>query len=126
MPLVSRAFETLLKLPPARTRDVAVHRDMEVAGPDGTPLRPDLYLAHPDGKRPAVLLRTPYGRRGVIGSGLAARVFAERGYHAVVQSTRGTHGSGGAIDFDREAGYRRDTADPIYEEPRADGELGAL
>jgi hypothetical protein len=32
-----------------------------------------------------------------------ARLFAERGYHAVVQSTRGTFGSEGRIDFDREA-----------------------
>jgi predicted acyl esterase len=36
-----------------------------------------------------------------------ARLFAERGYHAVVQSTRGTFGSGGQIDFDLEAGDGR-------------------
>jgi len=126
MPLVSRAFGRLLKLPPAETRDVEVQRDVTVLAPDGTSLLTDLYLSRPAAPRPAVLIRTPYGRRGFVGGGLAARFFAERGYHAVVQSTRGTSGSGGRIDFDAEAADGRATADWITGQPWSNGELGTF
>ncbi len=44
---------------------------------------------------PIVLLRSPYGRRQM---GFFGRVFAERGYQTVIQSCRGTFGSGGAFE----------------------------
>jgi putative CocE/NonD family hydrolase len=44
---------------------------------------------------PIVLLRSPYGRRQL---GFVGRLFAERGYQAVIQSTRGTFGSGGEFE----------------------------
>ncbi|HEY2521347.1 MAG TPA: CocE/NonD family hydrolase [Streptosporangiaceae bacterium] len=127
MPLVSRAFGALLGLPPAETRNVEVRRDVAVPALDGTPLLTDLYLARPDGPRPTILIRTPYGRRGIAGGGgLTGRFFAERGYHSVVQSTRGTHGSGGEIEFDREAGDGRATADWIAGQAWSNGELGTF
>src|SRR6185437_1679476 len=49
-----------------------------------------------DPQAPIVLLRSPYGRRTAFG--LIGRIFAERGYQTVVQSVRGTFGSGGAFD----------------------------
>jgi hypothetical protein len=124
MVLASRAFGAFLKLPPALTRDVAVHRDVAVTAPDGVTLLTDLYRARPDGPLPTILIRSPYGRRSPWG--LAARLFAERGYHAVVQSTRGTFGSGGQIDADREAGDGRATADWITQQPWSNGELGTF
>jgi hypothetical protein len=124
MALVSRVFGAFLKLPPALTRDVAVHRDVKVTATDGVTLLTDLYLARPAGPLPTILIRCPYGRRGPWGG--AARLFAERGYHAVVQSTRGTFGSGGEIDADREAGDGRTTADWIIDQPWSNGELGTF
>ena len=124
MALVSRAFAAFLKLPPALTRDVAVHRDVVVTAPDGATLLTDLYLARSAEPLPTILIRCPYGRRGPYGG--AARLFAERGYHAVVQSTRGTFGSGGEIDADREAGDGRATADWIADQPWSNGELGGF
>ena len=124
MALVSRAFGTFLKLPPALTRDVAVHRDVKVTAPDGVALLTDLYLARPAGPLPTILIRCPYGRRNPWGG--TARLFAERGYHAVVQSTRGTFGSGGEIDADCEAGDGRATADWIIDQPWSNGELGTF
>jgi uncharacterized protein len=127
MALVSRAFGSFLKLPPALSRDVAVHRDVAVTAPDGVTLLTDLYLAQTHrtaAPLPTILLRSPYGRRNPYG--LAARLFAERGYHAVVQSTRGTFGSGGEVDFDREAGDGRATADWIVEQPWSNGDLGTF
>jgi putative CocE/NonD family hydrolase len=55
-----------------------------------------------------------------------ARLFAEHGYHAVIQSTRGTFGSGGHIDFDAEAGDGRATADWITAQPWSDGTIGTF
>ena len=46
---------------------------------------------------PAALLRTPYGRRGLFAVGMA-RPLAERGFQVLIQSTRGTFGSGGTFD----------------------------
>jgi putative CocE/NonD family hydrolase len=101
-----------------------VHRDVAVAAADGTPLLADLYQARTQDPQPTVLIRSPYGRRGY--HGLAARMFAERGYHVLVQSTRGTSGSGGTIDFDAEAGDGRATADWITGQPWSNGELGTF
>jgi putative CocE/NonD family hydrolase len=46
---------------------------------------------------PVALLRSPYGRRGGIAAGMA-RPLAERGFQVLMQSTRGTFGSGGEFD----------------------------
>jgi hypothetical protein len=71
---------------------------------------------------PVILLRSPYGRGGVHST--MARLFAERGYHAVVQFTRGTFGCEGRIDFDREAADGRSAADWIVDQPWSNGVLG--
>jgi X-Pro dipeptidyl-peptidase (S15 family) len=66
-----------------------------ISAPDNARLLTDVYLAKPSRPRPVILLRSPYGRAGVYGT--MARLFAERGYHAVVRSTRGTFGSEGQL-----------------------------
>jgi hypothetical protein len=64
---------------------------------DGTTLLADHYL--PIASRPAatVLVRCPYGR-GLPFSLLEAQLLAERGYHVLLQSCRGTFGSGGEFE----------------------------
>jgi hypothetical protein len=129
MTLASRAFGTFLKLPAALNRQITVQPDVAVTAPDGATLLTDLYLAQTSHRGqaeplPTILIRSPYGRGNPYG--LAARLFAERGYHAVVQSARGTFGSGGEIDTEREAGDGRATADWIIEQPWSNGELGAF
>ncbi|HEY6278374.1 MAG TPA: CocE/NonD family hydrolase [Streptosporangiaceae bacterium] len=124
MSLANRAYEALIKVPPALTRDVTVERDVVVRAPDGTALLTDLYLARPRQPLPTILIRSPYGRSGPYG--VIARVFAERGYHAVVQSTRGTFGSGGQIDADREAGDGRAAADWVVDQDWSNGEIGGF
>jgi putative CocE/NonD family hydrolase len=63
--------------------------------PDGVVLLADRWAPAAATSAPAppiVLLRSPYGRRQV---GVVGRLFAERGYQVVIQSCRGTFGSGG-------------------------------
>jgi putative CocE/NonD family hydrolase len=66
--------------------------------PDGVELLADRWAPRTAGNGlPTALLRSPYGRRGLIGTG-AALPLAERGFQVLIQSTRGTFGSGGVFD----------------------------
>src|SRR5260370_31459979 len=102
MTFASRFLEQALKLPPAASRAIDVQRDLRTRMPDGAILHADRYAprARPWPLRPPpplVLIRSPYGRRR--GWGLIfGRVLAERGFQAVIQSCRGTFGSGGTFD----------------------------
>jgi uncharacterized protein len=122
--IFSRAFAAMLKLEPTATRDVAVERNVSVRAPDGVGLLTDVYLAGAREPLPVILMRSPYGRR--MPYSMVARVLADRGYHAVLQSTRGTFGSGGQLDFDREAADGRAAADWIIKQPWSNGEIGGF
>ena len=92
-------------LPRALTHDVLVERNLRVKMSDGVELLADHYFAKNNGsKDPIVLIRSPYGRNSAWG--LSGRILAERGYQAVLQSVRGTFGSGG--EFDPEINEARD------------------
>jgi len=95
--VMSRFFERAMRLPPAQTRAVQVERDLRVPMSDGVVLLADRYAPANADNQPLVLVRCPYGRRGAWGM-MAGRLFAERGFQSVVQSCRGTFGSGGELD----------------------------
>jgi putative CocE/NonD family hydrolase len=93
MTALSRFAGPLLKLPPPETRDISVERDLGAKMADGVVLLADRWFpTQPPGHVPTLLIRTPYGRRIM---GPLGRLFAERGYQTVIQSCRGTFGSGG-------------------------------
>jgi putative CocE/NonD family hydrolase len=120
MSLVSHFLERAAHLPPPRTRAITVRRNLEVPMPDGVTLLADRYRARHDGLQPVILMRSPYGRGGV--HALAARAFAERGYQVVVQSCRGTFGSGGEFNAYRdEAGDGLATLEWLAAEPWSKG-----
>src|SRR5208282_4742947 len=97
MTIASRFFERAMKLPPAPNRAVQVQRDLRIPMPDGVELLADRYVPGGTGRPPLVLVRSPYGRRG--GWGLMfGRLLAERGFQVVIQSCRGTFGSGRTFD----------------------------
>ncbi|MFI5484392.1 CocE/NonD family hydrolase [Micromonospora echinaurantiaca] len=93
--LATRVATAVLRLPAARTRRVTLTRDIPVRVRDGVLLRTDHYAPDLPGA-PAVLIRTPYGRGGPMR--LLGRLAAERGFHVVIQSCRGTYGSGGVFE----------------------------
>ncbi len=124
MTLLSRAVARLAGLRPAETPEVLVERDVRLRAPDGVELLTDLHLPADGAARPTVLVRTPYGRSSPLAA--LALPFAERGYNLVIQSTRGTFGSGGVIHFPSEAGDSRSVADWIVEQRWSDGTIATF
>lgn len=97
MTVLSRFLGRAMGLPPAQNRAVHVERDLRVPMRDGATLLADRYVPAGAGDPPLILVRCPYGRRGLFGV-MAGRLFAERGFQSFVQSCRGTFGSGGELD----------------------------
>ncbi len=98
-------------------------RDVAVPMSDGTVLRADHYLPVTDRRVATVLVRSPYGR-GFPYNVSSAQLIAERGFHVLLQSCRGTFGSGG--DFDpmrREAADGQDTVAWLRGQHWFDGRL---
>jgi uncharacterized protein len=105
--LGSYLIERMQKLDPPLTRDLTVERDLRVPMPDGVELLANRYAPASGGDGlPLALMRSPYGRAGLLAGGMA-RPLAERGFQVLVQSCRGTFGSGGQF-----AAMRRSSRDP--------------
>ena len=100
MSLTSRLASRWMDLPPAKTHAVVVTRDIQVPMPDGVMLLADHYAPRYSLRLPTILIRSPYGRSGFIGA-FSARTYAEHGYQVLIQSCRGTAGSGGEFRFAR-------------------------
>ncbi|WP_250001951.1 CocE/NonD family hydrolase [Actinoplanes sp. M2I2] len=93
---------------------------------DGVVLVGDHYAPVTGRPRGTVLLRTPYGR-GFPSSAMNGRLFAARGYHVLIQSVRGTFGSGGRFEpMAQEAADGQDTVAWLREQPWFDGRLATL
>ena len=121
--LASYLTERLQKLGPPLTRDIAAERDLRVPMPDGVILLADRYAPRDGGDGlPVALMRCPYGRRGLVAG--MGRALAERGYQVVMQSCRGTFGSGGTFEpmrNEREDGLA--TLDWIVRQPWFGGSI---
>lgn len=92
----------LLRLAPPRYR-VTVERGIQMPMRDGVSLSADHYAPTTPLPVPTILIRSPYGRNSghsLFGLLLAffGHRFAERGYHVVIQDTRGRFDSGGAFN----------------------------
>ncbi|GAA0274650.1 CocE/NonD family hydrolase [Cryptosporangium japonicum] len=121
MNLVSHLLERQLRLPPPITRDVVCEKDLRIPMSDGVELLANRWTPRDGGDGlPTALLRTPYGRGGAFGTGLA-RPLAERGYQVLIQSTRGGFGSGGTFDpLRQERADGLATLDWLVEQPWSD------
>jgi putative CocE/NonD family hydrolase len=92
--LLSWAVARATKLEKPLSRKLRIERDLRVPMADGVELLADRYAPEEGDGLPVVLIRTPYGRGGK-DCRLYGEIFAQRGYQVVVQSCRGTFGSGG-------------------------------
>ncbi|MGA2319397.1 MAG: CocE/NonD family hydrolase [Solirubrobacteraceae bacterium] len=105
MSLASAVIARRMRLVRAQTHDLLCERDLRVTMDDGAVLLADRYVARArrDEPQPTVLVRSPYGRRQLVGL-IFGRLAAERGLQVLVQSVRGTFGSQGAFSpFDERA-----------------------
>lgn len=93
--IIDRIATRLLGLPPART--AYTRREERIPMRDGAVLLGEHHIPTTDHPLGTVLIRTPYGRRSPLDA-LTSKTFAARGYHVLVQSVRGTFGSGGVFD----------------------------
>jgi putative CocE/NonD family hydrolase len=116
------AAEPRFPAPPAKYQ-VSIKDNVRVPMRDGVLLATDLYLpVGPEGKLPAVMIRTPYNRKS---QEAAARMFAGQGYAVAVQDVRGKFGSDG--EFTVSANDTRDGSDLldwIAQQPWATGKIG--
>lgn len=112
-------------LPRPFSRRVVREKDLRVVMDDGTVLLADRWVARSrrDEPQPTVLVRSCYGRRGFFGM-LHGRMLAERGMQVVMQSVRGTFGSGGTFNpfLEREDGLA--TLRWLREQPWHTGGIG--
>jgi uncharacterized protein len=119
--MLSRAWS----LPPQRNF-VAIERNVQVPMSDGTVLLADHYLPITSQPAATVLVRCPYGR-GMPFSLLEAQLVAERGFHVLLQSCRGTFGSGGQFEpMRREASDGQDTVAWLRGQSWFDGRLATF
>jgi hypothetical protein len=122
--VVSSIYRRILGLPPRRTV-YTVARGLRVPTRDGAELLTDLY-APIGASYGTVLIRSPYGR-GLPESLFHGRMFAERGYHVVIQSVRGTGGSSGVFrPIVQEAADGQDTVAWLRARPWFTGGLATL
>jgi hypothetical protein len=122
---VSKMLSRAWSLPPQRNF-VAIERNVQVPMSDGTVLLADHYLPITSQPAATVLVRCPYGR-GAPFSLLQAQLVAERGFHVLLQSCRGTFGSGGQFEpMRREASDGQDTVAWLRGQSWFDGRLATF
>lgn len=113
------------RLAPAETTDVTVEKDLRIPTPDGIVLLADHYAPQGLGNRPTILIRSVYTDRTK--GGFLGRLIAERGFHVVIVSGRGTCGSGGALTpFVSERDDGRAVLAWLRDQPWSTGKLGTF
>jgi putative CocE/NonD family hydrolase len=123
MGLIDRAVARIFSLPPTQTHDVVIQRDLRIPMRDGAVLLADHYAPRAGPPRPTVLVRSPYGRRGFWGW-LYGRTYAERGFQVLIESVRGTFGSGGTFEpYQHERNDGVDTLAWLRAQPWYSGEV---
>lgn len=125
-PLLARALRRTLRGMPDRRHDVAFEAGLVVPAADGSPLLTDHYFPRAAGDFPTLLVRSPYGR-GIPWAPMFGILFAEQGFHVVLQSSRGTGGSGGTPAlWQHEAADGRAAVAWLRRQPWFTGVLGTL
>jgi hypothetical protein len=109
---------------------VHIERGLHIPMRDGVTLATDHYAPVTAHTQPTILIRSPYGRHlraSPFGAYLqfVARLFAERGYHVLVQDTRGRFDSDGDYNppFD-ETNDGLDTLAWLGKQPWHNGDVG--
>ena len=120
----SNAVGGMLGLPRATTRYTV--RRVRVPMRDGIDLVADHYAPTTSSPAGTLLVRGPYGR-GFPFSLLYGALYAARGYRVLLQSVRGTFGSGGIFQpMVHEAADGADTVAWLVRQPWCDGRVATM
>ncbi|HEX4953125.1 MAG TPA: CocE/NonD family hydrolase [Thermoanaerobaculia bacterium] len=92
---------------------------------DGVELATDVYLPDDDTPRPAIVVRTPYGRNLPFLLRLASQLRL-RGYAVVTQDSRGRYQSQGVYNLETEERDTFDTLEWLGEQTWADGRVALI
>jgi putative CocE/NonD family hydrolase len=109
--------------PSAASAPIVVEKNIAARMRDGVVLRADVYRPAGDGKRPALLQRTPYSKNPEEPRSYFHRL-AEAGFVVVVQDTRGRYMSDGVAVPHDEAADGYDTVEWVAKLPYVDGRVG--
>jgi putative CocE/NonD family hydrolase len=111
---------------PSPTTEFSVHRDLRVPMRDGVELLAHHYVPETSAPAGTLLVRTPYGLKWPLTS-IYGTLYASRGYHVILQSVRGTFGSGGEFEpIVNEAPDGHDTAAWLREQPWFTGSFATM
>lgn len=125
-PLSTRIMSRSMRGLPPKLHDIAYEPGLVVPAADGSPLLTDHYFPLDDGDFPTLLIRSPYGR-GFPWAPMYGVLLAEQGFHVVLQSCRGTGGSGGEFHLWRnEAADGQATVAWLRGQPWFSGALGTI
>jgi uncharacterized protein len=106
--------------------EVAVEQGIAVPAGDGVPLLTDHYIPLTDEPCPTLLVRSAYGR-GFPWDSVYGAQFAAHGFHVLLQSCRGTGGSGGTLDpWRQEVADGQATVNWLREQEWFSGALGVI
>jgi putative CocE/NonD family hydrolase len=112
------------------TTNIEVQTNVEMKTRDGLVLRADVYRPGGPGRRPAILVRTPYQKDGFGRTQCALQAFTAvaEGFAFVIQDVRGRHASEGDYSpigpTEGDDGY--DAVEWVASEPWCDGNVGML
>ncbi|MFI5895840.1 CocE/NonD family hydrolase [Actinoplanes sp. NPDC051513] len=124
LPLFLRMLMRRARKGPSARYDVRWEPARPVPAADGSPLLTDHYAPLTDEPCPTVLIRAPYIRSGFPFNYLYGALVAEQGYHVILQSSRGTGGSGGEFHpWHNEAGDGQAAVAWLRDQPWFTGDL---
>jgi uncharacterized protein len=104
---------------------IRVDTGLAVPMRDKVVLRADLYRPVEEGKSPALVYRTPYGRTDTVGGSAFIHAAVRRGYAVLLQDVRGRYGSGGVFEPYRQEGPDGyDTIEWAARQPWCNGSVG--
>jgi putative CocE/NonD family hydrolase len=114
--------------PPSPANNSVEHSsDVSVPMRDGVVLRADVLLPSAEGKFPALVYRTPYGKHVALKEHTTFAKAVARGYAVVVQDVRGRYASDGEfVPYQNEGRDGYDTIEWVARQPWCDGNVGTF
>jgi putative CocE/NonD family hydrolase len=125
--LASTATFHSLRSATADTKEAVHQSNVSVLMRDGVILRADVLLPNAQGKFPALIYRTPYGKHFALKEYKTFEKAVARGYAVIVQDVRGRYASDGEfVAYQNEGRDGYDTIEWTAKQPWCDGNVGTF